>query len=216
MRQLSAVQIRKGLDSQKRPRTGRGSQGGRQWRSLGSQVSNKITGEEQLLGVPVTKGKPDNGLSATTVPGTDKTVQDHTLRGISHLVEKTHAFSPDTFTGIKEVLHKAWPLHIFKNVHQSGVNCLHVSDIKGPEVSDSRFTFCVLSGGDDQSLNCLRLDFSLKSMRPGCESSTSEQHSTTGSLRVGGHVHYEVGNYDMRFALLDKVMSAHSSAVKGR
>ncbi|XP_019250971.1 PREDICTED: uncharacterized protein LOC109229873 isoform X2 [Nicotiana attenuata] len=193
MRQLSAVQIRKGLDSQKRPRTGRGSQGGRQWRSLGSPVSNKIT-------------------------GTDKTVQDHTLRGISHLVENTHAFSPDTFTGIKEVLHKAWPLHIFKDVHQSGVNCLHVSDIRGPEVSDSRFTFCVLSGGDDQSLNCLRLDFSLKSLRPSCESSTPEQqqHSTTGSLSLGGHVHhYEVGNYDMRFALLDKVMSAHSSAVKG-
>ncbi|KAK4379806.1 hypothetical protein RND71_001668 [Anisodus tanguticus] len=217
MRQLSAIQIGKGLDSQKRPHTGRGSQGGRQWRSLGSQVSNKKTGDEQLSEVPVSKGKPDNGFCATTVPGTEKNVQHHALRRISHSVENTHVFSPDTCTGIKEVLQKACcPLHVFKDVHQSGVNCLHVSDINGPEVSDRRFTFYVLSGGDDQSLSCLRLDFSLTAMRQSSESSTLEQNSTTSSQNGGGDFHnYQVGNHDVKFMLHDKITSAHSSAVKG-
>ncbi|XP_060217545.1 uncharacterized protein LOC132644899 isoform X2 [Lycium barbarum] len=216
MRQLSAFQLGKGLDSQRRPRTGRGSQGGRQWRLLRSQVSNKITGDEQLSEVPVLKGKPDNGFCATTVPGTDKNVQDHALGGNSHSVENTDVVSPDTSTGIKEVLQKACPLHVFKDVHQSGVNCLHVSDINGPEVSDRRSTFYVLSGGDDQSLNCLRLDFALTSMGQSSESSTLEQNSTTASQNVGGDVHnYQVGNHDIKFMLHDKITSAHSSAVKG-
>ncbi|KAL3380551.1 hypothetical protein AABB24_000941 [Solanum stoloniferum] len=216
MRQLSALQIEKGLDSQKRPRTGRGSQGGRQWRFLGSQVSNKTTSDEQLSEVPFSKGKPDNGFCATTVAGTGKNVQHHALQGISHSVENTHVFSPDTSTSIKEVLQKACPLHVFKDVHQSGVNCLHVSDIDGPEVSDRRFTFYVLSGGDDQSLSCLRLDFSPTSMRQSSENSTLEQNSTSTSQNVGGDVHnYQVGNHDIKFMLHDKITSAHSSAVKG-
>ncbi|XP_059311756.1 LOW QUALITY PROTEIN: uncharacterized protein LOC132063295 [Lycium ferocissimum] len=215
MRQLSAFQIGKGLDSQKRPRTGRGSQGGRQWRSLRSQVSNKITGDEQLSEVPVLKGKPDNGFGATTVPGTDKNVQHHALGGNSHSVENTDLVSPDTSTGMWK-LQKACPLHVFEDVHQSGVNCLHVSDINGHEVSDRRSTFYVLSGGDDQSLNCLRLDFSLTSMGQSSESSTLEQNSTTTSQNVGGDVHnYQVGNHDIKFMLHDKITSAHSSAVKG-
>ncbi|KAJ8573664.1 hypothetical protein K7X08_010175 [Anisodus acutangulus] len=217
MRQLSAIQIGKGLDSQKRPHTGRGSQGGQQWRSLGSQVSNKKTGDEQLSEVPVSKGKPDNGFCATAVPGTEKNVQHHALRRISHSVENTHVFSPDICTVIKEVLQKACcPLHVFKDVHQSGVNCLHVSDINGPEVSDRRFTFYVLSGGDDQSLSCLRLDFSLTAMRQSSESSTLEQNSTTSSQNGGGDFHnYQVGNHDVKFMLHDKITSAHSSAVEG-
>ncbi|XP_055818010.1 uncharacterized protein LOC129887079 isoform X2 [Solanum dulcamara] len=216
MRQLSALQIGKVLDSQKRPRTGRGSQGGRQWRLLASKVSNKTTSDEQLSEFPVSKGKPDNGCCATTVAGTDKNVQHHALQGISHSVENTHVFSPDTSTSIKEVLQKACPLHVFKDVHQSGVNCLHVSDIDGPEASDHRFKFYVLSGGDDQSLNCLRLDFSLTSMRHSSEKSTLEQNSTSTSQNVGGDVHnYQVGNHDIKFKLHDKIASAHSSAVKG-
>ncbi|KAM3323632.1 putative protein isoform X1 [Capsicum chacoense] len=216
MRQLSALQIAKGLDSQKRPRTGRGSQGGRQRRLLGCQVSNKITGDEQLSEVSVAKGKPDNGICATTDPGTDKNVQHPALRGISHSVENTHVSSPDTSTGIKEELEKACPLHVFKDVHQSGVNCLYVSDINGPEVSDPRFTFYVLSGGDDQSLNCLRLDFFPTSMRQSFESSTSEKKSSDTSQNVGGGVHYyQVGSHDIKFMLCDKIISAHSSAVKG-
>lgn len=215
MQQLSALQIGKGLDSQKRPRTGRGSQGGRQWRFLGSQVSNKTTSDEQLSEVPFSREKPDNGFCAT-VTGTGKNVQHHALQGISRSVENTHVFSPDTPTRIKEVLQKACPLHIFKDVHQSGVNCLHVSDIDGPEVSDRKFTFYILSGGDDQSLNCLSLDFSPTSMRQSSENSTLEQNSTSTSQNIGGDVHnYQVGNHHIKFMLHDNITSAHSSAVKG-
>ncbi|CAN4112818.1 unnamed protein product [Withania somnifera] len=216
MRQLAALQIGKGLDSQKRPRTGRGSQGGRRWRSLGSQAPNKIKSPDQLPDIPVAEGTPDNGFCATTVSGTEKNVQHHALQGISHSVENAHVFSRDTSTSTKEVLQNACPLHVFKDVHQSGVNCLHVSDINDPEISDQRFIFYVLSGGDDQSLNCLRLDFSLASMRQISEKSTLEQNSTAISQNVGGDVHnYQVGNHDIKFMLHDKVASAHSSAVKG-
>ena len=57
---------------------------------------------------------------------------------------------------------KIRPLHILNNVHQSGVNCLHASDIQDCHSSRGGFLLnIILSGGDDQALYYLRFELSL-------------------------------------------------------
>nr|GEV10944.1 hypothetical protein [Tanacetum cinerariifolium] len=78
-------------------------------------------------------------------------------------------------------------LHVLKNAHQSGVNCLHVSDARNNE---SCFSCYVVSGGDDQALHGF------------CFNVTSSDKSTSEK-------------YQIVFSHPDKIASAHSSAVKG-
>ena len=52
MQRVSTLHVEKFIDCQKRPRTGRGSQGGRWWRSLSSSLSKRRVGS----GLVTTKG----------------------------------------------------------------------------------------------------------------------------------------------------------------
>ncbi|VFQ88926.1 unnamed protein product [Cuscuta campestris] len=164
MQLLPSLEMVESIDDQKRPRTGRGSQGGRWWRSLGSHVSKKKSacGNDDAPSVYVKEKK----------------------RNVSSLD-----------------IYEIGPLHVFNNTHQSGVNCLHVSNVTMPTASDSVFGFCVVSGGDDQSLSCLSFDF------------TSIENLELSTLE---HiVSFQLQSYQMRLVLVDKIPSAHSSAVKG-
>ncbi|KAI3693829.1 hypothetical protein L1987_76782 [Smallanthus sonchifolius] len=142
---------------QRRPRTGRGSQGGRQWRSLDNSDQKPAA----------TSPKPSEN--------TEDDMQDQTS------------------------LNTIQPLHVLKNVHQSGVNCLHVSDVKD---SESCFSCNVISGGDDQALHSFRFSVMGSDDRPTSGLQFTHQIKTSR-------------NYQITFSHPDKIASAHSSAVKG-
>ncbi|KAJ3681314.1 hypothetical protein LUZ60_015803 [Juncus effusus] len=140
MRQISEIQLETLIDPQTRPKTGRGSHGGRKWRSL-SYFSPK---EEQ---------ESSNGKSNELV--------------------------------------QVGPLCVLKSVHQSGVNCLSVARFEEG--------FVLVSGGDDQAVQCLM--FGLETPVGGVETDVC-----TGDFS---------SEVKIRVCSIDGVASAHSSAVKG-
>ncbi|KAL4572190.1 hypothetical protein LXL04_018959 [Taraxacum kok-saghyz] len=92
----------------------------------------------------------------------------------------------------QEIIDMIRPLHVVKNVHQSGVNCLHVSDVRRCE---SSFSCNLISGGDDQALHSLTFDVM--------------------GMGMGNHSSLLENKYQIVFSDPDKIASAHSSAVKG-
>ncbi|XP_071686750.1 uncharacterized protein [Rutidosis leptorrhynchoides] len=164
LHKISLLRIEDCSNFQRRPRTGRGSQGGRQWRSLDP-----------------TKDKPTE--TAKTLDNTENSKQDHTSSNL----------------GSSQEINTIQPLHVMKNVHQSGVNCLHVSDVA--KDNESCFSCNVITGGDDQALHCFC--FNVMSS----DSSTSDMHLTHKTIMFK--------KYHVEFSHPDKIASAHSSAVKG-
>ncbi|CAH1434212.1 unnamed protein product [Lactuca virosa] len=152
MRKVSVLHKEDCNNFQTRPRTGRGSQGGRQWRSL-EKTDNDTSS--------------DLGCAANGSTSQEKEI--------------------DTI----------WPLHVVKNAHQSGVNCLHVSDVRGCE--SSCFSCNVISGGDDQALHSLNFDVM------GTDKSC-KKHASYYCLQ---------NKYQIVFSHPDEIASAHCSAVKG-
>lgn len=195
MRRVSALQKEDCFDSQNRPRTGRGSQGGRWWRSLGTKVS---------------KNKPgDNSVSANSVEKTASNGRDDRISKLT--CAETEASTDGSSLEICNI----WPLHVSK-VHQAGVNCLHVSDVKSSRGCDSGSLIYVISGGDDQALHCLGFHLTLPQLSQNSERVTMEMHSNRKSESVMNYIHYcGKPNYQMKFLHPDKIASAHSSAIKG-
>ncbi|KAF3436595.1 hypothetical protein FNV43_RR23687 [Rhamnella rubrinervis] len=217
MRQVSALHVEKFIDSQKRPRTGRGSQGGRRWRSLGSSMS---------------KNRAGNGTNTVEVGrGTDQNFVNHVMDGASSILDNSensntvssHAIhtaflkselkADDSLSEICEI----YPLHVFENIHQSGVNSLHVPDVKDCQSSNDSFLFNVLSGGDDQALHCLRFELSPRSQEP--EVVIPNIRNSVSRAGNANNVVYSSQNHNRnsRLILLGhyNVPSAHSSAIKG-
>lgn len=231
MQQVSSLQIIDSIDCQRRPRTGRGSQGGRWWRGLGSHVLKKKPGDKHVLGSQIQKGKNDNGyFSVRTTEKSDENMENDAVYGTSEMPyseQHTDAHSQvkdctfvsgekvfDSLRGIRKVP----PLHVLYNAHQSGVNCLYVSNKKSMGFSGNRYTYCVLSGGDDQALNCVVFDLALKTMSETCHDSNETQSSTPSSTLpeiVENCSTHQIQNSLIRFLSVEKITSAHSSAVKG-
>lgn len=204
IQQVSSLQLNDYFDCQKRPRTGRGSQGGRRWRSLGTEILKRKS-DGPTSASPFKIGGAEILQSEQNADARNQ-VESHASR-VSEEAANTTSF------GICEIE----PLHILNNIHQSGVNCLYVSDTKDLIISKERSTHYVLSGGDDQALNCLRFDISWKAAsnnnqdlnKDGCDASPLEG--------MNDCIHTcQTRNYFTRFLLLDKIKSAHASAVKGR
>lgn len=145
MKQVSSLHIEKFIDCQKRPRTGRGSQGGRKWKLLGAKrtqgISSEAAEEDPATSLEVTNGvvpqENGNNESAESLPDTSE---------------------------IK-------PSHVVRNAHQSGVNCLHVSRSSSSPSCGNGLMFNVISGGDDQALHCLSFNI-LSSSSPASKSET--------------------------------------------
>lgn len=230
MQQVSSLRMKDYIDCQRRPRTGRGSQGGRRWRTIGSHVMKKKPGNKHERESHFRKGKNDNCcLSIRTKKKYDKDMQNDAEHGTSEMPyseQHTHACSQlrdHTFVSEEKEnessigIHKIEPLHVSYNVHQSGVNCLYVSDIKDIGFAGNKSTYYVLSGGDDQALNCLRFDLTLKAVSQTCQNLDEEVHSNTHTETINNPIHtFEIQNYLMKLFSLQKVMSAHTSAVKGK
>ncbi|XP_010428847.1 PREDICTED: WD repeat-containing protein 6-like isoform X1 [Camelina sativa] len=136
VKQVSSIHIEKFIDCQLRPRTGRGSQGGRKWKLLkGNNISKKPQDSSNSVG-EAAEEDPATSLEFTN--------------GVPHENDKNEGEgdSPPEISEIK-------PSHVVKNAHQSGVNCLHVSRWSSSPSDGDGMMFNVISGGDDQALHCL-------------------------------------------------------------
>ena len=210
MGRVSILQVEKFIDCQKRPRTGRGSQGGRWWRSLGSSMSKNRTGVESVnerSGVGGSHITHETLLLGNSC-GNRRTAASQDIHAPSHKSESC----TDDSSEMCEIC----PLHVLENVHQSGVNCLHVSDVKGFRSSDGGSLYNVLSGGDDQALHCLR--FALTVAGHGADYTMQNKELIDGLGNENNSAKsYELKNrnYRIKFLNHDEVLSAHTSAVKG-
>lgn len=223
MHRISIVQPEKVIDCQRRPRTGRGSQGGRQWRSLTGQPSKNILPDaietihtsEDRNGQDVASSVHGSSLENDPIhlPGTYSQNSD------TNNLTMPEMQTDDSLNRVPEVQ----PLHVLNSVHQSGVNCLHVSDAKDGLHLESESVYHVLSGGDDQALHCL--SFNLVMLMENCE--YGPRHSINTNETLAGTVreptgasnawHCSFGGWKSKFRILfqDRIASAHSSAVKG-
>ncbi|XP_022998382.1 WD repeat-containing protein 6 isoform X2 [Cucurbita maxima] len=210
MKRLSSLHQAMFIDFQKRPRTGRGSQGGRWRRSLstvtqGQSSKDLITkkdGDNTILSIQ--NQVPCKGSSKADISEADTVCSEPVCCASSELV-LTSGNSSSKMSEIR-------PIHVLTNVHQSGVNCLHVAAVNSPECVNNCFLYHVISGGDDQALQCLTFDLSFLSESPISEIMESESGSMKRFI-----LHSEDCNrkYMVRFLRSLKIASAHSSAIKG-
>ncbi|CAL4920368.1 unnamed protein product [Urochloa decumbens] len=183
MQLISEKQPHMSIDCQKRPRTGRGSQGGRRrWRSLANHSLKRdgdTTPDGSNLSIPfATEDSPET----SGVEKTQNVVHEGSDSSNSDMPSSTQSCD------IPELR----PVQFLSGVHQSGVNCLHIS------YSTLDKTYSIISGGDDQAVQCLT--FTVGSL---------EDCSTT-TARLNLH-----GNCTLKILYRHKVPSAHSAAVKG-
>ncbi|XP_040378157.1 uncharacterized protein LOC102711140 isoform X1 [Oryza brachyantha] len=184
MQLLSETQPHMVTDCQKRPRTGRGSQGGRRrWRTLPDRSLKKINEAASL---------PDRS-NPDTPSATENASETSSVEEIGTTNNQNYVFSSSQSCNLPVVT----PLHIFSGVHQSGVNCLHVSEMKDCSYSIPGMSYCVLSGGDDQAVHSFC--FTLGSLQD-CSINTSLHSPDNSTVKV---------------ICQQRVPSAHSSAVKG-
>ncbi|EEF47191.1 nucleotide binding protein, putative [Ricinus communis] len=211
LRQLSTLDTEKLIHCQTRPRTGRGSQGGRRWKSLKSNISKKKPADS-LVSSKAGKKTSYNLVNDASDAESCRTDCAQAMHNVS-LEPEVNSVDP-----MREIC-EIHPLHVLCNVHQSGVNCLHVSDIQDSRNSDSGFLFCVISGGDDQALHCLKFNKSLLSTHEDSEIVTpdtvniiAKSESSKNSILV---TECQIKKYGIRLSYHDRVTSAHSSAIKG-
>ncbi|KAL2510452.1 Transducin family protein/WD-40 repeat family protein [Abeliophyllum distichum] len=229
MQRISTLKTENYIEFQKRPRTGRGSQGGRWWRSINSHNLKKKPGGSKSFGHHVLEGKFDTGLVSMETAESSNEMQNHmcTTSDVSFSEQRSSPVSPQVSEDSSLVLEEkrddsssemsaVAAIHVLNNVHQSGVNCLCVSVIKDSVIFDSGFSFYVLSGGDDQALSCLRCDLEINHTGQNSENFTAENHCMTSTVnKEERSICCQIQNHQIKFLSLDKVNSAHSSAVKG-
>lgn len=216
LRSVPAMELEKSIDCQKRPRTGRGSQGGRWWKATASGISTKNPG--------------DNSTTARKFEGTGKSTLNTVTCGtpskltgsLSGVPACTQPICAASLTEVKSAdssfdMCRILPLQVLNNVHQSGVNCLHVSNIQGSRGSFGSLCY-VMSGGDDQALHCIRFDMQMLPISQYPENKDQGiVHGISGSEITNSFMHsIQNRNYRIRFLCRDKVPSAHCSAVKGK
>ncbi|KAG1326107.1 WD repeat-containing protein 6 [Cocos nucifera] len=221
MQLVSEIQPQMLFDSQRRPQTGRGSQGGRWWKSMITQYSKKgvqhglsrIKDSNDVNG-PTPDKTPNNGSSVQeSDPAKSQTSCRQTM-GNCHMPERV---SNMLASEIREVR----PFHVLNSVHQSGVNCLYMSEMQDCFHSRSEGAYCVLSGGDDQAVHCVcfKLEVHLTDLAP----KPGDPANQGGAVQqpLGSNFTWKCShlslNDETQLKILSQntVASAHSSAVKG-
>lgn len=217
MRQIASLEMENCIEFQKRPRTGRGSQGGRWWRSIDSHKPKKKPGHCKLREKAnihsVSDERAESGNETENhVNGTLMFEQsnDHVPLKVGNQASLVSGRKSDDLPPQTSVLEA---MQVLDNIHQSGVNCLFVSDVKrNQRLPDSIFTFYVVSGGDDQAINCLRCDLELdpmmKSQNMNCSTMPEAMNNCNHRFVIQNH-------HQLQVSYLDKITSAHSSSVKG-
>ncbi|XP_057790304.1 uncharacterized protein LOC131007161 isoform X2 [Salvia miltiorrhiza] len=222
MRQTAGFQMENCIDFQKRPRTGRGSQGGRWWRSIDSNKPKKRPGNCKLREKANNRSVSDGRMESSNetedhVHGTSETSMfeqsdDHVPLKVDNQTSLVSGRKADYLSPQTSVLEA---MQVLDAIHQSGVNCLFVSEIKNQRFHDSMFTFYVVSGGDDQAINCLRCDLELDPTMKSQNMNVKIHFNTMAVAMNNCNHHFRIQNHQMQVTYLDKTISAHSSAVKG-
>ncbi|PKI35559.1 hypothetical protein CRG98_044013 [Punica granatum] len=205
MDRLSTLHLENLIDCQKRPRTGRGSQGGRWWRSLNSRFPKKAPRKdsETAKSQEAANGNVlDDASCRSSLFDDSSCCTSEASKAESPKLEKKSA--DNSVVEISEIS----PLYILNSVHQSGVNCLHVSEAKHGQCSDGGSMYCIVSGGDDQALHCLTFEVLPQSSTPDPEISTVKYEYSHDFLPHGKHC-------VIKLICRDNIASGHSSAVKG-
>ncbi|KAJ0980531.1 hypothetical protein J5N97_008786 [Dioscorea zingiberensis] len=205
------------VDWQKRPQTGRGSQGGRWWRSSIRQFSGK-TSQDALnsneSGNNIDGLTADTPLKALFLEGNNSMctqASSQTRSSITNLL-------PERRVSILPLeMREVQPLHVLKSVHQSGVNCLHVSEMKGSLNSNSGVGYCLVSGGDDQALHCVGFYFTSQMTNVDLShiQSTDSVQEDPPPLQCTGFCDNIITKHGVQILFQGGIASAHSSAVKG-
>ncbi|KAK7337576.1 hypothetical protein VNO77_18158 [Canavalia gladiata] len=215
MQRISVCDVEKFLDCQKRPRTGRGSQGGRRWRSLSSGLSKK----RQDSGLVTSKAKDKSESTRYATQGTSYMASnsDDCKMMCSQSAQTAPAESEIKTDNSSVEICEIQPLRILQNIHQSGVNCLHVSEIKGGQNTDSCYVYSIISGGDDQALHHLIIELSPKSINFKDEILIPDILRSVSKSEYGKDINFQSQskNYEIKFLNYEKLPSAHSSSVKG-
>ncbi|KAK1292231.1 hypothetical protein QJS10_CPB17g00897 [Acorus calamus] len=218
MQWVVKTQPKKLIDCRRRPQTGRGSQGGRWRRSLNNQSPSTVLG---------TAMNTEENKADTNENDPDKIASGASSKLGSAEINTTtasKAMNTNNFFASTEI-HEIRPTHIINSFHQSGVNCLHVSEIKDGRDSRSKSTYCVLSGGDDQAIHCVGFYFERQTKNFEVNHQTSDvrenMHAETVSQSpesgCNGNSSLCGSNKEHRVRVLycNKIAAAHSSAVKG-
>ena len=215
MERVSVHNIEKFFDCQKRPRTGRGSQGGRWWRSLNSKLSKKKQDNETV------SSKIKDGLNdiKCTMNETSSTKNDYQCdkKDCSQSLHSSFLESETNNHNSSSKICEIPAIHILKEIHQSGVNCLHVSEIKCDQSIDRCHMYSIISGGDDQALNHLLVELSSISTNSNRQIRSQDIQTMVPEPRCQEDIHYPCQSMKDRIKILccEKFPSAHSSAVKG-
>ncbi|CAN8248111.1 unnamed protein product [Cochlearia groenlandica] len=156
VKQVCSLHIEKFIDCQKRPRTGRGSQGGRKWKLLGTNISN---GTQDSSSNRVSEAAEEDPARSSEL--TSGAPQENDSNG-----------SADSLPEISEIN----PSRVVQKAHQSGVNCLHVSRSSCSPRYGNGLIYNVISGGDDQALHCLSFNILTSCSSPANKSEIKDQH----------------------------------------
>ncbi|XP_014496090.1 uncharacterized protein LOC106757805 isoform X1 [Vigna radiata var. radiata] len=208
MQRVSVCNVEKLFDCQKRPRTGRGSQGGRQWRSLRRDLSKKR--QESSLVTLKAKEKTEKGTPY--VPSDSEGSRTGCSQSTHMTLLELESKTDNSSTEICEIQ----PLCLQK-IHQSGVNCLHVSEIKSGQNTDCCEMYSIVSGGDDQALNHLMVELSPKSINLSDGILCPEITHIASVPEYGKDFNFKnmSKKFKIRFLNNEKLPSAHSASVKG-
>ncbi|KAH9318915.1 hypothetical protein KI387_020684, partial [Taxus chinensis] len=158
---ISSLNPGKDIAAQRRPQTGRGSQGGRRWRvsknqnEVSEEAASKLDAANIAICKPLSDTVPSKGMGekislSSVVDGShftcSKEQDEHNKLENVKEYEKSSLKSPNECPtnpdtkGSNEVISmgrlydenpKVHPLHVFHRAHQSGVNCLHISTLNG-------------------------------------------------------------------------------------
>ncbi|KAI3905302.1 hypothetical protein MKX01_039993 [Papaver californicum] len=137
MQRVSKLRPEKFIDSQKRPRTGRG-------RNESSKTIPKCTLDTVNVISEVTNGHSTSTNEAST---TSSELGSDT---VNCAPESLQSMDAATFTNIAHTdnshtdIYEVQPFHVVKKVHQSDVNCLHLSHINDSQNPECASAYCVL------------------------------------------------------------------------
>ncbi|KAK7284533.1 hypothetical protein RJT34_19280 [Clitoria ternatea] len=212
MQRVSVCNVEQFFDCQKRPRTGRGSQGGRRWRSLNIGISKKRQGSDLVTSKTKDQTKNISNFTQETSHMPNDSEDKNMVCS-----QSTHTDAPEsevkTDNPSVEIC-EIQPLCLLQNTHQSGVNCLHVSEIKSGQNTDSCHVYSIISGGDDQALHHLIVELSPQSVnindgRSITQLVSEQEYEKDINFQRRGK------NCEIRLLNHEKLPSAHSASVKG-
>ncbi|XP_043708861.1 uncharacterized protein LOC122658058 [Telopea speciosissima] len=215
MQRTSKFQPEKFIDCQKRPPTGRGSQGGRWWRSISNLSSKTDTRSTEVD----TREGINGPITDSAAGGTSSKLSNmvNSAAACSQTINAATSLKSDMLADNSSEICEVQAMDVLKHVHQSGVNCLHVSRSRDGQNDQDGSFYYLISGGDDQSIHCLAFDVAPEPMNYISENENSSDMANHSPELSNMKLSLCSWSNTCRIRVLyrERIASAHSSAVKG-